>query len=159
MPIGFSTHEEPSNLDSIRIAFGKGALLFEKHVAVPTERYAANAYSATPQEARKWLEAAADAQIMCGTKGKRRPIRERELADIEPLYRGVFAARAIKKGEKITEKDCFTAMPNVHGQLLARQLSKYSEYYANTDFAPKSPLMLESLVLKCTASQRAPDRR
>jgi sialic acid synthase SpsE/quercetin dioxygenase-like cupin family protein len=148
VPIGFSTHEEPSNLDSIRIALGKGALLFEKHVAVPTQAYPANAYSANPNEARKWLEAAADAQAMCGTKGRRRAIHEKELADIEPLYRGVFASRAIKKGEKITEKDCFMAMPNTHGQLLARQLSKYSEYYAKTDIARNAGLMLEDLQFK-----------
>jgi sialic acid synthase SpsE len=148
VPIGFSTHEEPSNLDSIRIAIGKGALLFEKHVAVPTAAYPANAYSASPAEAGKWLEAAADAQAMCGTAGKRRPIQAKELADIEPLYRGVFASRDIKKGEKITEKNIFLAMPNSHGQLLAKQLSKYSEYYAKTDIAGKAGLMLDDLVFK-----------
>ncbi len=145
VPIGFSTHEEPSNLDSVRIALGKGALLFEKHVAVPTDAYPGNAYSAKPSEARKWLEAAVDAHVMCGVKGKRRPILDKELADIEPLYRGVFASRDIKKGEKITEKDCFTAMPNTRGQLLAKQLSKYSEYYAKTDIARSAALMLENL--------------
>jgi sialic acid synthase SpsE/quercetin dioxygenase-like cupin family protein len=148
VPIGFSTHEEPSNLDSIRVAMGKGALLFEKHVAVPTEIYKANAYSANPMEARKWLEAAADAHLMCGVKGQRRPILEKEIADIEPLYRGVFASRDIKKGEKITEKDCFLAMPNTHGQLLARQLSKYSDYFAKTDIARNAALMLEDLQFK-----------
>ncbi len=148
VPIGFSTHEEPANLDSIRIALGKGALLFEKHIAVPTETYAVNAYSANPNEARKWLEAAADAHTMCGVKGKRRAIYEKEVADIEPLYRGVFASRDIKKGEKITEKDCFMAMPNTRGQLLSRQLSKYSEYYAKTDISRKAALMLEDLQFK-----------
>ena len=146
--IGFSTHEEPSNLDSIRIAIAKGSLLFEKHIAVPTAGYAANAYSANPDQARKWLEAAADAYSMCGTKGQRRSIYDKEIADIEPLLRGAFANREIKKGEKITEADYFLAMPNTSGQLLARNLSKYSEYYANSDITPNSGLMLADLSFK-----------
>ena len=85
---------------------------------------------------------------MCGTKGRRRPILDKEIADIEPLYRGAFASRDIKKGEKITEKDCFMAMPNSRGQLLAKQMSKYSEYYANADIAKNAALMLENLQFK-----------
>lgn len=148
VPVGFSTHEEPTNLDSIRIAVGKGAVLFEKHIAVPTEAYPANAYSASPAQTRKWLEAAADAFSMCGAKGQRRAIYEKELADIEPLLRGAFAAREIKKGQKITDKDYFLAMPNSQGQLLANNLSKYSEYYATADVPKNAGLMLESLTIK-----------
>ncbi len=148
VPIGFSTHEEPANLYSIRIAIGKGAVLFEKHVAVPTAAYPANAYSASPEQAKKWLEAAADAHAMCGVKGQRREIYAKEIADIEPLLRGAFAARALKKGEKITGKDYFLAMPNAPGQLLARHLSKYSEYHASADVAPNAGLMLEDLTFK-----------
>ena len=148
VPIGFSTHEDPDNLDSIRIAVGMGSLLFEKHVAVPTERYDINAYSATPAQARKWLEAAADAYTMCGVKDRRKEIFQKEIDDIEPLFRGVFASRPIKKGEKITEKDLFCAMPNMPGQLVSRQLSKYSEFHALQDFDKNAPLMLEQLSVK-----------
>jgi sialic acid synthase SpsE/mannose-6-phosphate isomerase-like protein (cupin superfamily) len=145
VPVGFSTHEEPANLDSIRIAIGKGALLFEKHVAVPTQAYAANAYSASPAQARKWLEAAADAAAMCGVKAERREIYAKEIADIEPLLRGVFAVRDIKKGQKITEKDYFLAMPNTSGQLLAKHLSKYTEFHAQDDVPKNAGLMLKDL--------------
>jgi sialic acid synthase SpsE/mannose-6-phosphate isomerase-like protein (cupin superfamily) len=148
IPIGFSTHEEPTNLDSIRIAMGKGAVLFEKHIGVATDEYKLNAYSASPDQTRKWLEAAADAHAMCGTKGKRRSIYDKELADIEPLFRGVFARHEIKKGQKITGKDYFLAMPNSPGQLLARNLSKYSEYHAKADFRKNAGLMLEDLSFK-----------
>lgn len=148
VPIGFSTHEEPSNLDSIRIAIGKGAVLFEKHIATPTDNYPANAYSASPTQIKKWLEAAADAHSMCGIKGQRRPIYDKELADIEPLLRGVFATHEIKKGQKITEKDYFLAMPNTPGQLLAKNLSKYSEYFAQADIPKNGGLMLQDLTFK-----------
>ena len=148
MPIGFSTHEDPGNLDSVRIAVGMGAMLFEKHIAVPTENYAVNAYSATPEQARKWLEAAADAYTMCGIKDRRKDVFRKEIEDLEPLFRGAFASRPIKKGERITESDLFCAMPNKPGQLIARQLSKYSELHANRNFEEKEPLMLDGLVVK-----------
>jgi len=145
LPIGFSTHESPTNFDSIRIAFGKGAQLFEKHIAVPTAAYPANPYSASPEQVRKWLEAAEDTRVMCGVTGARREIYAKEIADIEPLYRGVFASRDIKKGQRIGEKDYFLAMPNTRGQLLARNLSKYSEYYACVDIAKSSRIMSDQL--------------
>jgi sialic acid synthase SpsE/quercetin dioxygenase-like cupin family protein len=148
IPVGFSTHEEPGNLDSIPIAIGLGAELFEKHVAVPTEKYPANAYSATPAQARRWLEAASAACVMCGVKERRRDIFERELIDIEPLLRGVFAARPIEKGKKIAAGDYFCAMPNQPGQLVARQLSKYTEFCALRDFEKNAPLMLDGLLTR-----------
>lgn len=148
VPIGFSTHEDPDNLHSIPIAIGLGATLFEKHVAVPTEKYAANAYSATPAQARRWLEAAVDSYTMCGVKNGRREIFEREIIDIEPLFRGAFAAKPIKKGQKISTDDLFCAMPNTPGQLVARQLSKYIEFHALCDFEKNAPLMLDRLLVK-----------
>src|SRR5581483_244837 len=45
--IGYSTHEDPAATTPVMIAVGKGATVFEKHVALPTDRYAPNAYSAT----------------------------------------------------------------------------------------------------------------
>jgi sialic acid synthase SpsE/quercetin dioxygenase-like cupin family protein len=146
--IGFSTHENPDNLDSIKIAVAKGALLFEKHVAVPTKKYSINAYSATPDQVRAWLESARDAIAMCGVKGRRKDIFEKEIVDIEPLQRGAFAARAIKRGEKITPKDLFVAMPNTKGQLIAKHLSKYTEFRAKKDFEARQPLMFEDLEIK-----------
>jgi len=146
LPIGFSTHEDPDNCDSVRIAIGKGATVFEKHIGMPTEKYALNAYSATPAQARRWLEAAADARGMCGVSGRRRDISEQEMADLRPLFRGVFAARDLRKGEQITKESVFLAMPNAPGQLVARELSKYTEYCAERDFKKNEALLLDGLI-------------
>jgi sialic acid synthase SpsE/mannose-6-phosphate isomerase-like protein (cupin superfamily) len=146
--IGFSTHEDPDNLDSIKIAVAKGALLFEKHVAVPTEKYAINAYSATPQQIRNWLESARDAFTMCGVAGQRREIFEKEIIDIEPLQRGVFAKRPIKKGQVIKADDIFAAMPNTKGQIITKHLSRYTEFRAQENIDTNQPLMFEGLKVK-----------
>ena len=64
LEVGYSTHERPDNFEAVKIAIALGATLFEKHVAVATEKYAVNAYSATPDQVRKWLQSAADALTM-----------------------------------------------------------------------------------------------
>ena len=148
VPIGFSTHEEPENFDSIRVAVAKGASIFEKHVGVPTARYALNAYSATPEQARKWLEAAADAFAMCGVSGRRKEITAKEIEDIQPLFRGVYASRDISKGKRIRPDDIFLAMPNAPGQVVTARLSKYNEFTAAKDIRENEPIMEDAVCVK-----------
>ena len=147
LPVGFSTHEDPDNLDSVKIAIGKGAQYFEKHIAISTDKYSINAYSATPDQIRKWLESARDALLMCGVKNRRKDIFHKEIIDIEPLQRGAFASRSIKRGEKITSDNMFVAMPNKNGQLIAKHLSKYTEFRAKEEFSMNEPIMLENLAV------------
>lgn len=124
--IGFSTHEEPDDLDPVKIAVAKGAEIFEKHVGVETENIKLNGYSATPQQVDKWLAAALKAYRMCGvTQGRYEP-QEKEKADLMALQRGVFAKRDLRPGEKIDHDDIFFAFPSIPGQLLTNKISKYA---------------------------------
>ena len=134
--IGFSTHEEPDNFDSIKIAVAKGALLFEKHVAVETENYTKNAYSATPSQVKRWLTAASDALSMCGIQEKRHSSSDKEIADLRQFKRGVFAKRKIEKGEIIDRTNVFYAWPPQEKQVLANDMSKYTHFIANKTFEP-----------------------
>ena len=131
--IGFSTHENPDNLIPAAIAVAKGAEVLERHVGLPTERYSLNAYSSTPEQITRWLEAAENAYLMCGKTGVRRDISEKERRDLRGLQRGVFAAVPIRKGEKILRDKIFFAMPNQPGQFIANDLSKYRELTAAAD--------------------------
>jgi len=126
--IGFSTHEEPDNIDSIKIAIAKGAKVFERHVAVTSDKYPINAYSSTPAQIDKWLLAAQEAFNLCGVAEVRYPITERERNDLRGLKRGVFAKGNIKKGEKLSKDNIFYAIPCTEEQLVANDLSKYVEY-------------------------------
>jgi quercetin dioxygenase-like cupin family protein len=125
--IGFSTHEPPDSLQPIKLAAAKGATLFEKHVGVPTSRYALNEYSATPQQVRQWAEAAAEAWAMCGTSVHRDLGSEREVASLRALRRGAYAREAIKPDQRIPHGQVFFAMPVQDGQLSANDFSKYAE--------------------------------
>lgn len=148
LSIGYSTHEDPANFEAIKSVVAKGALLFERHVGVQTEKYALNAYSSSPSQIRSWLEEAARAFEMCGVINERRKITTKEKEDLRGLQRGVFASRQIKAGEKISGASVFFAIPNVHGQVVANDLSKYTEYVVKKDIQPNQPVMFSEVEIK-----------
>tara|TARA_Y100000034_G_scaffold82461_2_gene98816 strand:- start:7149 stop:8660 length:1512 start_codon:yes stop_codon:yes gene_type:complete len=134
--IGYSTHEEPDNFDSVMLAVAKGATLFEKHVAVVTDKYAKNAYSCTPEQMTNWLSSASRAFKMCGLENQRHNISEKESSDLRRFKRGVFAKRKIKKGETINHLNVFYAWPSQEEQILANDMSKYTYFVAQKSFEP-----------------------
>ncbi len=138
--VGYSTHEEPDNTESIQIAIAKGANIFEKHVAVETESFKKNDYSATPQQITRWLQSAEKTYRMIGVPGQRSKSTDKELVDLRQFKRGVFAARNIAKGERIDQQNTFYAFPSAEGQLLANDLSKYVEYFVERDIEKLAPV-------------------
>lgn len=130
VPIGYSTHEEPGNTSAVQLAIAKGAVIFEKHVGLPTAEYGLNDYSASPDQVKRWLEAARSAFRMCGDGGERRDPSATESATLRSLRRGVFARQSIAEGEALGPANTFLAIPTEPGQLTANDLSKYKRYYA-----------------------------
>ena len=146
--IGYSTHEEPSNFENIQIAIAKGATVFEKHVGVANEKYQLNKYSASPQQVYNWLNAAKRAYIACGgLKNERKGFTEKEKNDLRILLRGAYATKNLKK-DSMLKKDYFLAMPNIEGQLVARELGKLTNYKLNKDILQNEPIMLRDLKLE-----------
>jgi sialic acid synthase SpsE/mannose-6-phosphate isomerase-like protein (cupin superfamily) len=145
LQVGYSTHERPDNTEAVKIAIAMGAVIFEKHVGLPTEDYALNAYSATPQQVHKWLQSANDAFTMIGDPQKRYPAPAGEQAALRELARGAFVKSSVTVGEVIHPSNVFFAMPNSKGQLVAQDFSKYSEYVACSDLSPNSAIMKENV--------------
>jgi len=133
--IGFSTHEDTSNTDFIKMAIAKGATIFEKHVAVQTEKYGINKYSATPEQVDAWLEAALYAQTVCGVGDARLPVNSKEAASLLSLRRGVFARQEIKEGDQLTDDNVYFAFPPEEGQYTANEWSKYFSFIASKDIS------------------------
>lgn len=138
--IGYSTHEDPSNLCAVQLAIAKGATVFEKHVGVPTPDWPLNNYSANPTQIRAWLAAAAQALSMCGVRGQRAAPLPEEIANLGSLRRGVFAKRAIRAGETVGQGDVFFAFPPTAGQVAANDWSKYTKFEATADIKPEEAL-------------------
>jgi quercetin dioxygenase-like cupin family protein len=78
---------------------------------------------------------------MCGVPGKRFEGSEKERSDLRGLRRGVFVKRPVKKGGRIDSSNTFLAIPNLDGQLVANDLSKYSEYIAQRDLQRNEPVI------------------
>lgn len=144
--IGFSTHEEPDNFLPVQIAISKGAKVFERHVAIKSDKYEMNAYSSTPEQIDMWLKSAGRAIQVCGIPGRRAPHSEKEMDDLKQFKRGVFAKINIKKGELISENNSFYAFPNTNNQLLANDISKYNLYYATKNIRRNQPIINIRLV-------------
>lgn len=138
--IGFSTHEDPENVDAVKIAIGCGATIFEKHVGIPTETAKLNNYSANPEQVGRWLDAASSAFEMCGQEFERMEFRQSELDNLQSLRRGVYARRAIQENERIVSSDVFFAIPIQDGQVSANDMSKYMEYYADEYIPTNAPI-------------------
>jgi len=146
--IGYSTHEDPNNPHIIPLAIAKGAEVFEKHVAVETEQYAKNAYSATPEQVEKWLQSARFAVQVSGDVENRPAASEKELSDLRRFKRGVFAKRSIKKGEVVSREGVFYAFPCQEGQILANDMSKYTQFTADRDFNTNEAIQLSETTTK-----------
>ena len=138
--IGFSTHEDPSNTDIVKMAVAKGATIFEKHVGVETEKYALNAYSASPLQIQAWLEAARYAFTVCGVGNQRLPENTAEKASLRSLRRGVFLRHDVKAGATITNDDVYFAFPPDDGQFTANDWSKYVQFTSSSRISKDAAL-------------------
>lgn len=142
--VGFSTHENPDNVDIIKMAIAKGASIFEKHVGFPTEKYALNAYSASPTQIRAWLDAARYATTVCGVGETRLPPNNIELESLRSLRRGVFARRDIAAGEKLIDEDIYFAFPPQPDQYTANEWSKYASLTASIPIKKNAALTTQN---------------
>jgi len=120
VPIGWSTHEDQNNTSAVQIAYAKGARLFERHVGLDDGRYKLNAYSSTPAQLEAWIKAFHQARAMLGND-ERSPTSQGERQTLIELKRGVYAKRAIAKGETMKRADVFLAMPVQDGQMVSGQ--------------------------------------
>lgn len=139
--IGYSTHESPNNTVAVGLALAKGASAFEKHVVLPTERYKANAYSATPEQIRRWLTACQQALRMCGVSDGRHLSSELERDSLRSLRRGAYLVRDVAAGQAITSADVQFAFPPVPGQVTANEWSKYSRFVSQGPLAAGQPVL------------------
>ena len=133
IPIGFSTHEDPDNFIPIRLAYAKGAELFERHVGMETTEHKLNKYSSQSGQVEKWIDAYWQTVASCGGE-HRAPATPDEIASLRTLMRGTFAKEGLKKGQVLTRENTFFAMPLLEGQLVSGDW--FDGIKADKDYAP-----------------------
>ncbi len=143
--VGYSTHEQPDEVEMIKIAIAKGAAIFEKHVGVPTESIKLNDYSATPNQVKKWLDAAVRTFELCGVPDNRPAFTAKEIKSLHELRRGVYAKKALSTGHKLSFDDLFLAIPVQDGQLTAPDLSKYTEFVLQEAVEHNGPILAKNI--------------
>jgi len=142
--VGFSTHEEPSNTNVIALAYAKGARIFEKHVGVPSEQIKLNAYSANPEQVRKWVESYLEAKDICAEELNERPTDEKEHEDLQSLKRCVFSKKELRAGQELTPEDVFFAIPLLSNDHLESGQFKKG-LIADRDYKAGEPLLKDVL--------------
>lgn len=148
--IGFSTHEDPDNLDAVRIAYALGARLFERHVDVEDDGFSLNAYSSTPKQIERWIAAYLEAVASCGPEN-RSPSDLCETASLRSLKRGVYARRDLRKGARIERKDVFFAMPFQDGQLSSGEFRSGTP--ADKEYRKNEPISAELALHELTEEE------
>ena len=113
--IGWSTHEDPNNLEAVQIGYALGARMFERHVGISNNKYKLNAYSSDPNQLKKWIKSYKDGKKMYGSEI--RTSSTVELKSIESLSRGVYTKTGLQKGEIINDDNVYFSMPILEGQL------------------------------------------
>ncbi|MCB0490439.1 MAG: N-acetylneuraminate synthase family protein [Cyclobacteriaceae bacterium] len=143
VPIGFSTHEDPSELQPASIAVAKGAEIFEKHVGIETQKYKLNRYSASPDQIAAWLDNLEKAFQICGPVNLDDfDVSAAEESSLRDLKRGVFAKRALKPNEIFTSDDVFFAMPVQDRQMTSEQFSKHNlRFVCNQEVDSLGPII------------------
>lgn len=124
--VGYSTHEDPEDIINIQIAIAKGATIFEKHVALSSEKFSVNKYSTNPIQFQSWLDAAINGFKICGNSSHRYKPKNSELQSIRSLQRGIFAKTKLKKGDVLDLSKIYFAFPPGKDQFVANDFSKYS---------------------------------
>ena len=143
IPIGYSGHEAPDELDVVKAAIATGARLLERHVGVASDQVPLNKYSMSPEQTATWVAAAQTMREILGDGEKHVP--QEELDSLRSLKRGVYAARDIKEGATLHVEDVFYAMPCQGGQTTSGEFGQYrASFTASRAYKAYEPIQ-ESL--------------
>jgi mannose-6-phosphate isomerase-like protein (cupin superfamily) len=89
----------------------------------------------------RWLQAAQSALNMAGVENHRHEFSPAERKTLGELRRAAFARQPIAAGQVITLDDVFLSIPGRDGQLVANELSKYTEFRATRAYGKNDPIL------------------
>jgi sialic acid synthase SpsE len=122
-----STHEHTDWVNSMLIAYAKGARAFERHIDIDADGIKVSPYCSLPEQVDTWFKAFHKAKEMCGADGTQKRIpAERETRYLDSLVRGAYAKRDLPAGYVLNhdriEDDIYLAVPLQRGQISCREL-------------------------------------
>ncbi len=124
---------------STRIAISKGVQVIEKQLTL------VNDFSVELKGIHNWLEIIQGTFEMCRFENQQNEVFEKDRIFLHTLSRGVVSIKEIKKGETLNLENISFMLPNISGQLLTEDISKYREITALEDIPPNQPVMHEKV--------------
>jgi sialic acid synthase SpsE/mannose-6-phosphate isomerase-like protein (cupin superfamily) len=128
VPIGYSTHEDPSNFSAGPMALAAGAAILERHVGSQGDGSSLNGYSSSREQLQNWITAIESAGVMLGAPGVITVNNSQEKLDLSGLRRYAFAARDLSPGERLNVNDVYFAIPGTPEQFQANDFGKYRDF-------------------------------
>ena len=146
--VGYSTHEDPSLTETGALAFALGAQVFEKHVALKTEKYDKNDYSATPDQLKAWLETLERAVTSTGQIDDKIKNQENEISSLRDLQRAIFVKHDVEAGINLSIDDVYFAIPYAKGGYVANDFSKYSKFVTKSSIKANQAVCEENCIIE-----------
>jgi sialic acid synthase SpsE/mannose-6-phosphate isomerase-like protein (cupin superfamily) len=143
---GFSSHEKPDEDLSGALAYMMGARIFEKHIGLGTKSYKLNQYSNEPQQITSWLRNIEKAITAYGSDIKRSEGLKDENNQLVNFKRGVFLNKNKTIGESLNFEDVVFKFPNIKGQLLANDFSKFKNFKIKSKIFINKPVLKKDII-------------
>jgi N-acetylneuraminate synthase len=145
--IGYSSHEYRDWNTSVKIAYGKGARTFERHIDIDSDGMPVAKYSSLPLQLDTWFKAFHQAVAFCGTAGhERKAILQKETDYLDTYIRGVYAARDLPVNHQLEAEDVYLAIPLQKRQISTRELMLGKFGHTLTQAVKKdAPIYIEAL--------------
>ena len=107
--VGFSDHSNDLNI--ARMAVAHGAEIFEKHVALPNQKYSPDIkFSLKGKQVKEYIKCINEAYKI---SGKKEFVRKESEMQYKSLRRSIFAIKNISKGEIYTLENIKCLRPNI----------------------------------------------
>jgi len=123
LKIGWSTHENPYDYQTINLAYSLGARIFEKHIGKNTEKYGLNQYSATKENVDQWLNSFFEMKKKIAVDEK--AFLEKQKDPIRRLARGSFVKKDIGQNKRIQKNDFYHAFPRDENSIRCLRRSEF----------------------------------
>ena len=140
IPVGYSTHEDPSNFIAGPMALAAGGVILERHFGSTADGGSLNKYSSDKVLLQHWLDSVWEATQMLGPARLITSNNSSEKASLDALRRYAFASKDFKPGDVLTSNDVFFAIPGSENQYQANDFGKYTSFSVNDVIEKGSPI-------------------
>lgn len=144
---GYSTHENPSNVNAGSLAIAAGAEILERHYGKKQNGVTLNQYSSGYDEFEKWLANINSTLLMDRDVNFEESLKE-QLIELTQLKRGLYASKNIDIGNLIDKSNTYGAIPVFKEQLFTNDLSIRYKIENKSKIEMGSPIYKYDVIIK-----------